>query len=72
MYVCHSCKKLLRCEKKSLELRILNADDQADEVLFGDDGEDTNDEEEFLEESDNELSDEGMSKKIRISSILFI
>ena len=40
--------------------------------MFDDDGDETDEEEDFLEESDNELSDEGMSRRISISSILFI
>lgn len=40
--------------------------------MLDDDGEETNDEEEFPEESDTDLSDEGMSRRISVSSILSI
>ena len=56
-------------KKKSRKLWILDAADEADEVLSDDLGEETNDEEEFGEESDTELSDEGMSRRTSISSI---
>ena len=73
MYVCYSRSNLLfALWKTSRELWILNVADQADDVLLDDDGEETNDEEEFLEQSDTELSDEGMSKKTSISSILSV
>ena len=55
-------------KKKSRKLWILDAADEAD-VLFDDLGEETNDEEEFGEESDTELSDEGTSRRTSISSI---
>lgn len=70
MYECYSRKKLLCTLLKKREVRILIADDPADDVLFDDDGEETDGEEEFLEQSDNELSDEGMSRRISISTIL--
>ena len=69
MYVTHVTSYSVRCHKTSRKLWIPNAADQADDVLFDDEGDETNDEDEFLEESDTELWDEGMSEKTSISSI---
>lgn len=55
MYVRHVTSYSVHCQ-----ICILNAADQADDVLFDDDGQATNDEEEILEEFDADLSDEGM------------
>lgn len=68
VYVCYSNKNMCVILKKKFKNVLYFLDD----VLLDDDGEETNDEEEFLKEPETELLDESTTGRTSISSILSI
>ena len=52
-------------ENNNKRFIFINAADKADDIQADDDGEETNDEEEFLNEQDTELLDEGNKHKLQ-------